>query len=1164
MKILAIRGENLASLAKPFDLNFAAEPLAGAGLFAITGPTGSGKSTLLDALCLALYAEYPRLDASGSDKIFDASGDQLAASAPTNILTRGASDGFAEVDFEDHNGIQHRARWEVRRSYAKADGKLQKEQRSLTRLQDNVVLADKSKDVAHHIADLTGLSFEQFRRTCLLAQGQFDAFLLAGVNERSALLEKITGTDLYSRISELIFTGARQHRDKVDLLAQQQSTIPVLSTEKLASLEFAITLAQQSAARHTATINLCDTQRNHLLNRDAATTRHTQAIRLHNNALLALSNAAPQKELLQQLHRVEPLRALATSVDQARALEDQATRAATSAEHDLPIKRSDLEQATTIHNAKTLSKARIDQQVEQSKPLWSRAEALDSQIELATTQLTSTANSLALNHSAVVEAKTHAQQLDQQFATATLKHASLDQQLREQSARALPASQITVVETLLRERIEFSLPASSSLPTSLEVLEAKIADCNQSLLSIPVTQLQSEQRSLQSTAQILNQAVLLATSYAQDSPTAATLPTVEASLHSLQESISSTQNTLAQINRSAQTLDEAADHLRSQLSPGESCPVCGSTSHPFLSPGFDLSAFATNLKSQHSELESHLHHLNSQQISALSQQAQATQATAHCATIAAEYSKLLIHLPPTAPSTADPAPLQSLRDTLNGSLTHIDQQLTRAASLDIERQDLQQHLHLIQQRTNNANQLAPLLAPFEITIEALDAAPKPSARQFLRLANQFLQDQNQASLANEQIQQISLTLSTANAELNAAHSNLASATTTNATAHQLLEDLNAQRRPLLEGQPLAQHRNSLLAHQHESNQQHLAASTSLAFATSALEAATKLQQSTAQDLAENTETRREAEAAYTIAAQSINIDPKQALDLLNTSAATRSEIERTINLLEQALHTTLYSLNEATNQLTTATEVCANMPTLQQVEASRLQATDGQTESNQAIGNLNAELSQDKSHRQQFDELQDQLNEATQTWEHWSKVNSAIGSADGKKFRNFVQGITLDHLIHLANHHLASFDTRYQLQRSEASDLALQVIDSEMTNASRAVSTLSGGERFLISLGLALALSSLEGKESFVDSLFIDEGFGSLDTESLDLVMAALEALPSSGRRVGVITHVDAMKDRIATQVRITKNGQGHSAVSIVDSQTDNFVLYASSGNNES
>jgi exonuclease SbcC len=165
----------------------------------------------------------------------------------------------------------------------------------------------------------------------------------------------------------------------------------------------------------------------------------------------------------------------------------------------------------------------------------------------------------------------------------------------------------------------------------------------------------------------------------------------------------------------------------------------------------------------------------------------------------------------------------------------------------------------------------------------------------------------------------------------------------------------------------------------------------------------------------------------------------------------------------------------------------------------------------------------------------------------WDAINQAIGQRDGGKFRRFAQSVTLDHLVRLANDQLAALNPRYALQRSTVADLTFDVIDREMGDDVRTPRSLSGGERFLVSLALALGLAGLEGRQSFVDTLFIDEGFGSLDRDTLDMAIGALDALHGHGRKVGVVTHVPAMIERIAVQVRVVKRGGGRSTVLVQD-----------------
>ncbi|MGB1011190.1 MAG: AAA family ATPase, partial [Thiolinea sp.] len=202
MKILALRGENLASLQSRFEIDFSGSTLGTAGLFAITGRTGAGKSTLLDAICLALYGAIPRLQSNKKNDAEigrDDDDNRIKANDVRSILSRGKGEGFTEVDFLADDGTRWRAHWSVRRARAKAEGRIQTAEQWLENLNTSQRFAGKKQELQHEIQRLIGLSFEQFRRAVMLPQGEFAAFLKAPTNDRAELLERMTGGEIYSR-----------------------------------------------------------------------------------------------------------------------------------------------------------------------------------------------------------------------------------------------------------------------------------------------------------------------------------------------------------------------------------------------------------------------------------------------------------------------------------------------------------------------------------------------------------------------------------------------------------------------------------------------------------------------------------------------------------------------------------------------------------------------------------------------------------------------------------------------------------------------------------------------------------------------------------------------------------------------------------------------------
>ena len=199
----------------------------------------------------------------------------------------------------------------------------------------------------------------------------------------------------------------------------------------------------------------------------------------------------------------------------------------------------------------------------------------------------------------------------------------------------------------------------------------------------------------------------------------------------------------------------------------------------------------------------------------------------------------------------------------------------------------------------------------------------------------------------------------------------------------------------------------------------------------------------------------------------------------------------------------------------------------------------------ESIGGLKKELEVAQENRDRFQKYKVSLEKKKRDFAIWVKLNDLVGSADGTKFKKFAQGVTLDQLIDLANRHLECLSNRYTLARNREKLLELEIVDSYQGNVERPVNTLSGGESFIVSLALALGLSELASQKIAIDSLFLDEGFGTLDKESLEIALNALNLLQTSGKMVGVISHVEVLKERIPLQIKVVPNGDGTSHVEL-------------------
>lgn len=222
MKILSLRLKNLNSLKGEWKIDFAAEPFAGSGLFAITGPTGAGKTTLLDAICLALYHRTPRMST------LSASGNEL--------MTRHTADCLAEVEFEV-KGQGYRAFWSQRRARDKVEGALQAPKVELARIDGGEILTDKIREKESLTAELTGLDFERFTKSMLLAQGGFAAFLEANANQRAELLEELTGTEVYGQISQQVYERTKAAEQSLNLLKSRAQGMELLDEAQRTELQ---------------------------------------------------------------------------------------------------------------------------------------------------------------------------------------------------------------------------------------------------------------------------------------------------------------------------------------------------------------------------------------------------------------------------------------------------------------------------------------------------------------------------------------------------------------------------------------------------------------------------------------------------------------------------------------------------------------------------------------------------------------------------------------------------------------------------------------------------------------------------------------------------------------------------------------------------------------
>ncbi|WP_407295163.1 AAA family ATPase [Stutzerimonas zhaodongensis] len=1213
MKILAIRLKNLASLAGEQVIDFTAEPLASAGLFAITGPTGAGKSTILDALCLALFGSTPRLqDVRTLGKVPDGS-DEIGNTDERNLLRRGCSSGYAEVDFIGVDSHRYRARWEVKRAREKIDGRLQASSQSLLDLdRDQLLASGKKREFKELLETKLGLTLAQFTRAVLLAQSEFSAFLKADDNERGTLLEKLTDTGLYSRLGQAAFEAAKRARESLATLQQQAGGVQPMAVQARQALEAQFLEQQAELKDLQRELEALKQQRQWLQDlaslqaerdnarRQLAEAEEEQANLADARRILGLfEQLAPQRHRFIRARDLTPLVAKieATLARHAREhaavhkqLEtlEQACQAATealkaaeqglkAAEPRLAAARREEERLSHLLADLRDAKAQAEQAETANKTgehalaqLRQRQDQAAGQLAILTEQLATSAELQPLC-TAWNGYRPRLQQAVQ--IAARLQQGRQELPALEAAAKAAEAAQTKARDAL--EELQRQIGGGTNLSEQLAQLTANLQAfreaerafenlhglwSRQQQLLEQRRRVQSEQSRQQNELERLTDAGKLARIERDDAEKA--LKVVQALLDR------------QRLARSANV-----EVLRAALVPGEPCSVCGSNEHPWHDGDALLAALdqqdereveqaQLRLKAQDEKLQA----LRDQHIAlntGIKQNGQRqAEITEDLAKLDAQLGELPVYSQLLNQAEAE-------RQTwLDSRMASLKTDIASANSRQLELFKLQQQTEALQtewQRARDACvQASQLLAAQRDAITRDDARLTEELGEFAELlpmamlerwrekpAETFMQLDGQIESRRQQIEQ--------QAELADEQQQRQTA-----LAH---EQLQQQHR--LEQYKACAKRLSELQNREQACR--LALSDSLGEQPSAQAWQQQLEsaiQTARQQQAEVDRQLNEARVELTrLAGEQHNCSQRRDELLTERSVlgeelaawrAAHPDLDDTT--LEQLLQLDDSLLAEARERLRANTEQLArgrerldgceqrlktheagqpNPPDAELLEvhfASRQASCESAEQRNTET---RAALLDDDRRRNQSQALLQQIADATAESQRWGRIAALIGSSDGGAFRKIAQAYNLDLLVQHANVQLRQLARRYRLKRG-GSPLGLLVMDTEMGDELRSVHSLSGGETFLVSLALALGLASMASSKLKIESLFIDEGFGSLDPESLQIAMDALDSLQAQGRKVAVISHVAEMHERIPVQIQVQRQGNGQSGLKIV------------------
>ena len=1047
MKILKLKFRNLNSLKGEWSIDFNNPAYINDGLFAIVGPTGAGKTTILDAICLSLYGRTPRLDS--------------ISKSSSEIMNRDSSDCYAQTTFVCEHGV-FRSSFEQRHSRGNRDANLQAPKMELADDNTEEILESSKSQVPIKVAKLIGLNYEQFTRAVLLAQGQFKKFLESDANDRSGLLETITGTQIYSDISIKVFERAKEENAKLEALNQTLSGIDILSDDQQEAL---IKSLEESSSRSKTLKDEIDEVAQKLQWVKDVTKLKADLKDVEQN--IAVNN--------QELISFKPLR--------EQLVQDVKAQKIVADYRVTKQKRENLDKLDNL----------IDKDAETIKQIEEETASISKALDSANVEL----------NAATAERNVQKPTID--------KTKSLDTIIAEKFKGVQPEQdKLTQLQNRFSQECHKANISPKNLSDDLttDKIESQISGMLHGI-------------SISDTRQIINGFNEKKERWKVLLDVKKEISNNENSIKRFQKELSEYSNSIQKLTKEKQQLEseksaaekyqkslekniafsklfQSLEEHRKDLVEGESCPLCGATSHPYCQDVHDVA-----LSKDENELEKTINHI------------------------------------------------RELQEQLSKAENNITIAKTQSSHLETNDKDLKEKNKSLQMQSDDICNAIP--CDKDVSVQEVE-------NRIRFIAQKTLQTQN--NLNKAEIQEALKTPVLIREALNEKNSEL----------KQIEDELNKlkQERAKLFG---SNDPDKVLQKLSEAVD---AAAKKLNDNKEILAALKAKQTSVKNNLEALQEERKTASKQYDESLSEFNMKLEKeqfssADDFLKALLTDdqREDIQRRQKKLDEqqtSLNARNASIKENLLKLEKQNLTDKSEEELNQLNINRKTEYDSLLID---IGSKKAQLKTNEQRKKQYAQMHSQLEQQQAIAARWSNLNNIIGSADGKKYRRIVQKMSLEILIDYANDQMQVLAPRYQLTlRQSANDesdseektkkaqlfpaggkeeLEIYCIDSWQSGAIRPTTNLSGGESFLVSLALALGLSKMSSRNRTLETLFLDEGFGSLDDATLQTALDAISQFQYSdetNKLVGIISHVDALKERIANKIEVSRTQAGVSALS--------------------
>ncbi|MCB0599183.1 MAG: AAA family ATPase, partial [Phaeodactylibacter sp.] len=1190
-----------------------------AGLFAITGDTGAGKTTILDAITLALYGRVHR------------------NKEVREVMSYGAVESLAEVEFEVQGDV-YRSKWTIWRAHRKEEGNILGPERELSRWNPQKeafeIIAEKIREVETAVEEVTGLDYERFCRSVMLSQGDFAAFLKASERDRSDLLERITGTEIYTRISIAAYERHKLEQQRLSELEKQLETLEVMSEEAATALEEELKEKKKAAAAERKALDMA---REHLAWRQKIEELASGKMELSERLeAIHLEQEQAREDFgrLEGHRRAQPLQGQLERLDDSLEQQKTLQGALSELEREIQEARPAAAAAGEARQKAAEGLKEIRQEAAEQEPLFERVAALDVEVREKREPLEQKLEELK---QLLEEGRQQQEQLEkkgEEIAKLAEEEKALQQWKENNASLADLAEKLPLIEQqreelnslLLRQKaaeadiakLEKERKAGQKQVEQQEQQLAKLQKEKEKLseqfkklvppnyvqersellglLSREVEQLSEQKQNLQELHRLNQEYQNLLNELSGFEEQLEGLQSQELALNKdLMNSIEQMEGLSRQLKFKRGVYEQQLmvanyEKDRAALEEGQACPLCFSTHHPFrekpVRPFVDeakaeLDAVQARhdaaqqahreLLNRQKEMETQIEQLAGNEVKPLSGQ------------LAQQFKKILDYedkIARVAPELGGERyalartdrlflkigeaeklirERQEARSQLGKLLSRLEEQEAQMSQVEkglqeghtilkvlegrLQLQQEQQHRQQEQSAKATAR-LDGLLQPYGYRFEA-----ETAAGVFGALARQKKEWEQQ----NESLNQVSRALELARQAEKQLQTGAGSAARRRATLQARIEadekvwqGLAEQRRELFGDKSLKEARQEQRGKMEAAEQELEVASQQLRELTLQLG---KLEQS----VKERSEALRQAEKKGRQIGESLekalekagfsNLGAlRQALldeETAKSLEALREQLANRETEARQALKATAESLEAETQKALTEESI-------ESLQARLAEKEETYSQYQQRIGALAEKLRQNEERRKKAEGLSEQIESQRREYGRWARLNDIIGMADGKKFRTFAQGLTLQKLTQLANEHLQRLNGRYIINKRGDEDLELEIIDTYQADNRRSMNTLSGGESFLVSLALALGLSDLAGRNAQIQSLFIDEGFGTLDENTLDLAVSTLENLQAGGKTIGIISHVKTLKERISVQIVVQKRGNGFSSLEVI------------------